>query len=94
MKSSILSIVRPLSNHVGVSSSVCGLFLNYIEELNFDEGNLRFSHAIKYLVAPAHALDHEEEGGAAAGRRHVHHPGWDEQEKVGLDSMYRLSRLQ
>ena len=51
----------------------------------FDEGNLRFSHVIKYLVAPAHLLDRTEggvEGDAAAGRCHAHHPGWEEQQKV------------
>ena len=60
-------------------------FNHNIQLKAFDEGNLRFSHVIKYLVAPAHALDHEEE----AGRRHVHHPGWDEQEKVGFGFMIR-----
>jgi hypothetical protein len=79
VKLGILSIVEPLSNHVGLNAAVCGLFLNYIEDLTYDEANLQFSLKIKYLVAPGHLLDG---AGANPESEHSRYPGWSEQEKV------------
>ncbi len=45
VKLGILSLVKPLSNHVGVDLATCGLFLNYIEDLS--QKTIRFTWSIR-----------------------------------------------
>ena len=80
VKIPIISIIQPLSNHVGFTESLCALWLNYIEAATYDQASFRFSSKVRYITGPGYLLDDLEADLESGNHENV--VGWSQQERV------------
>ena len=98
IKVAILSLLRPMSNHVGVNETTVNLWIKYIEEME-DSPTLKFAIDIKVLFAPAVSLKqkpptptHPEEDPPPL-KSSSHLVGWEAQDAVAKILLQSLSDL-
>ena len=79
VKEEIVSLIKPLSNHVGFNQSSVSLWLNYFQEESF----IRLCPYVKYFLAPANLTEEEFEDDIYSLPSIIaSQPGWQDHQSV------------